>query len=40
MSSENSVVNPFFKDDDKQNPNFAIPSYYLRELLSKVEESS
>lgn len=29
-----------FHDDDKQNPNFAIPSYYLRELLSKVKESS
>ena len=29
-----------FHDDDKQNPNFAIPSCYLRELLSKVEKSS
>ncbi len=25
---------------DKQNPNYAIPAYYLRELLSKVEESN
>ncbi len=27
-------------DYDKQNPNYAIPAYYLRELLSKVEESN
>lgn len=29
-----------FHDDDKQNPNFVIPSYYLQELLSKVEVSN
>ena len=28
-----------FHEDAKQNPNFAIPSYYLRELLSKAEKS-
>jgi len=36
----NAPMAKLLHDNDKQNPNYAIPVYYLRELLSKVEKSS
>lgn len=36
----NAPMAKLLHDHDKQHPNYAIPAYYLRQLLSKAEESN